>query len=270
MSIEIKLSKAVKNTKGMTTVINVVDGIATVNNLSIELQFKTSQADGVYDKTMFEKGGIFVSTDSNEIEPLNESWNEIGLIPYSIVTDLIKASNFVSKDALRPVLSCIYVSGNGYCATDAYRLMWKDIKLDLDEEILIIPEVFKLLKLVTSDITVYKSDRYLKLSCGLFSFTDVLNKVLLFTNPVTKKAIFTINDNLLTVSAEDADGGLNTSETLNINLNGEVITIGLNVKFLLDYIKTVDKKQTVINIEYSEPNRAIIIDGVFLLIPMFL
>lgn len=58
--------------------------------------------------------------------------------------------------------------------------------------------------------------------------------------------------------------------TNEIETNGDVesgFTIKYNAKFLLDYLKTLDKKTEFVNVQLQSPNRATVFDGVWLVVP---
>lgn len=90
------------------------------------------------------------------------------------------------------------------------------------------------------------------------------------TNKGTKAVEITIAEGSLKVYAECLDRDV--SKTILIPCSGgeDGYTMGLNVLKLETVIKNLDKSCTDVTIQYSEPNRGVIINGMFYLMPIFI
>lgn len=97
---------------------------------------------------------------------------------------------------------------------------------------------------------------------------EALNLSLLACNPTTKQAAFTFDaTGALQISAKDKDLETEYSATLQTTHTGPGIVIGFNAGFLIESLKFVQDQPII---EMSLPNRAAIIDGKILLMPVML
>lgn len=83
---------------------------------------------------------------------------------------------------------------------------------------------------------------------------DALKRVGIFVEQKSHRTFFTISEGLMVVSSEESDLGI-AREEFTCNYSGPEVTIALNYKYIEDPLKVMDSEN--INIEFTEPNRAI-------------
>lgn len=97
-------------------------------------------------------------------------------------------------------------------------------------------------------------------------FLDAVKKAVLCTNKYTNLIKLRFDKDKLTVVGEDLDMGSYISLDLDCKFTGDPIYIGFNGKFLQNLISI--SKETEMVLEMTDPNRAGVIDGNTLIMPM--
>lgn len=276
--------------------LNVHNGVAHFTNFSTWLSFNTTLKNGSYEIAPYKKD-VMVRTDIifEEVPVMkDQEVKHTATITNELIEVLTKALIFVGSDDLRPVMSGVYVSSKGVCATDAHKLYWLDIDTDFPEEGIIISTEF--IKMLTSPTIVTISDQFIRatytdytVQCYLIDgrypnykavipennnevtidrkdLIKLVNEIQHFTNKVTKLSVLEFKDQKLTVSAEDVDRGVNKTSVINTTVCREM-KLALNTSFLLLALKTSKKDLIKFNLNDS-PTRGVILDDSILLMPL--
>ena len=252
-------------------------------------------------QVIFDADGAKVKYSFQEVSEVFTPIEKVYYLAYSIGPDLPKletAIKFVSKDELRPQMCHIAVNNNHIVSTNAHYLYFDPITNKTECNILIKPEVIKIIKdLNTENWKVYESDQYLMFSDGSNEIYQVLeknnfpnwqailpqtaethinaNKKELVTE--SKKAanfssidLISLNANgCLKIEAKDEDAGKEYSKELKqYSKQGSDIKIGFNAVFLNAILSEIESES--INFELTGSNRAAIINRNFLLMPVML
>jgi DNA polymerase-3 subunit beta len=261
-----------------------------ITYLSIEDKKVVFDADGANVKYLIDEF-------SEVFNPLEKSYK----LAYKIGSDLPKletAIKFVSKDELRPQMLYVAVNNNHIVSTNANYLYFDPIENKTESNILIKPEVIKIIKdLNTTNWEVYESDMYLKFTDGSNIVYQVIqenkfpdwqcviprdsethinaNKKELITE--IKKAsnfnlINTISLNAngcLKIEAKDEDLGKEYSKELKeYRKQGIDLKIGFNANYLTAILSEIE--QEYINFEMSGPTKGVLINRNFLLMPVLI
>ena len=83
---------------------------------------------------------------------------------------------------------------------------------------------------------------------------NVLKRVGIFANQTTRQVRLSLEENEMSVSAEDIEFSNNAQEKLACHYEGEPMEIGFNERFLSEMISNIDTNE--VEIEMSQPNRA--------------
>jgi DNA polymerase-3 subunit beta len=92
------------------------------------------------------------------------------------------------------------------------------------------------------------------LALGRRDFQNSLKRIAIYANKTTNQVILNINENSLTISAQDLDFSNEATEQLSCDYTGEAMTIGFNAKFLGEMLGVLESKDVTLNL--STPNRA--------------
>jgi len=92
------------------------------------------------------------------------------------------------------------------------------------------------------------------LSVGRRDFQNSLRRIAIYANKTTNQVILNINENSLTISAQDLDFSNEATEQLSCTYNGDPMTIGFNAKFLGEMLGILESPDVTLNL--STPNRA--------------
>lgn len=92
------------------------------------------------------------------------------------------------------------------------------------------------------------------LALGRRDFQNSLKRIAIYANKTTNQVILNINENSLTISAQDLDFSNEATEQLSCEYSGEPMTIGFNAKFLGEMLGVLESKEVTLNL--STPNRA--------------
>lgn len=276
--------------------VNVNNGVAHFTNFSTWLSFNTTLDNGHYEISPYKKD-VLVRTDIEfEEVPVmkDQEVKHIATITNELIGVLTKALSFIGSDKLRPVMSGVYVSSKGICATDAHKLYWLDIDTDFPEEGVIISTEF--IKMLTRSTSVTICDKFIRatytdytVQCYLIEgrypnykaiipknnnevtinrkdLIKLVNEIQHFTNKDTKRVILDFKDQNLTVSAEDIDRGVNKTSSIKTSKCIEM-KIALNTSFLLIALKAINSDLVKFNLNDS-PARVVILDESILLMPL--
>lgn len=280
------------------------NGDLTVSDLETFAIFKTAHKEtGLINRDIYIKTGIVnVSGEALQDYPLlpSDFKNEtkLGIISRDDLDKMMTAVSYTGKDDLRPVFSQVYVSETEISGTDAHRLFWDKSSGELTGEVLFnkasimilnetnetvnISRCGNWIKAKTESITVifrecegqfpkYQNvipkDNPIKLTVNKKLLMETIKTAVVFGNKSTHLVRFNCREGVVTVSSEDLDFKTEFSKEIEAKINSE-IEIGFNGNLLLEVLKTVDSEKAII--EMSAPNRAAIINGNRLLMPVML
>lgn len=85
-------------------------------------------------------------------------------------------------------------------------------------------------------------------------FLNSLKRINIYANKTTNQVILNINENSITMSAQDLDFSNEATEVLSCAYSGDPMNIGFNAKFLAEMLSAIDTKE--VNMKLSTPNRA--------------
>ena len=230
--------------------------------------------------------------DANDY-PNTPSVNEQGVEINS--TDLQQSISKVlfatANDDLRPTLSGIYFDNGFIVATDAHKLVKVETNINAD---FILPKKAsqQLKNLLPKDTNValqYNQTNALfsfdnitiitrlvdgkypnynavipkenpnRLSINRQEFISVLKRMEVFANKQTNQIRLDLSEFEALISSEDTDYRNKAKETLNGVYSGQEIAIGVNAKFLVEMLNTLNCEEVFLDM--SEPNKAILING---------
>ena len=83
---------------------------------------------------------------------------------------------------------------------------------------------------------------------------DALKRVAIFVEQKSHRTFFSISEGIIVISSEESELGT-AREEFTCNYSGPEAIIALNYKYIEDPLKVMDSEN--INIEFTEPNRAI-------------
>jgi DNA polymerase-3 subunit beta len=227
-----------------------------------------------------------------------DDFTKVGDITKEDFQSILIASNFVGKDPLRTVMQNVFIDSNHVAATDAHTLYWEKASGGMGCQLLLPQKTIELLNLTewewgfasmskngsnvkvsTGNMEIYfreednKYPNFLAVIPENFSvglalekklFDETIKKALLFSNTSTKKLELCLSDKII-VQSEDVDYQREYTKEISGESMGE-IKIGFNGLYMQKIIKMV--KQDVVSFKMSAPNRAIIINDKFLLMPL--
>ena len=196
-----------------------------------------------------------------------------------------------ANDDLRPTLSGVYFDNGFIVATDAHKLVKVETNINAD---FILPKKAsqQLKNLLPKDTNValqYNQTNALfsfdnitiitrlvdgkypnynavipkenpnRLSINRQEFISVLKRMEVFANKQTNQIRLDLSEFEALISSEDTDYRNKAKETLNGVYSGQEIAIGVNAKFLVEMLNTLNCEEVFLDM--SEPNRAILING---------
>jgi DNA polymerase-3 subunit beta len=204
----------------------------------------------------------------------------------------VKAQKFVSKDELRPIMTGVFFNQHSIVSTDAHRLYFSKHQNQIEEEFILPKTSFFLrgeyffrksntyiqlsnddeeiiVRLIDGKYPNYDAiipkDNPNKFSINKKELVSAIDTLSIAYNKYTKCIIFQHQN----ISAEDLDLGTSCDVQVNMfDIKEGVIRIGCNASYLSDILSTIDSD--VITFEMSAPNRAMIINGEYLLMPTML
>ena len=274
--------------------------------LTLLKDFDTEQKENSIDfftkkETITLQNSINISEFPKEtIEPVKD----FGKLENSDIAKIKVAVKFTGNDDLRPVMKHVFIDNNGICATDAHRMYFNSSNgLFLSENSLLIPKdvIYILDTLNITNISIFESDKYIRfcfiggeiifykwdgkfpnykavipeshntiISIDKKQLKETVKKALMFTNKTTNaiKIDYNINNgvNKTKISSNDVDFGKQYDCILDSVSTGIDVTFGLNGKFLMEFINSIDSD--VIDFKILEPTRGVILNNNFLLMPI--
>lgn len=95
---------------------------------------------------------------------------------------------------------------------------------------------------------VIPSDNKLQVTINTEALIHALKRVALLADEKSKMVRFDIKKGLMTLVSEGTELG-NASEELEVQYNGEAVSIGLNARYILDVLSVVDEPEVVMNLK---------------------
>jgi DNA polymerase III subunit beta len=106
--------------------------------------------------------------------------------------------------------------------------------------------------------SVIPTDNPNKLLIDRLALHNALKRVSVYSNQASNLVKLQINDNQLTVSAQDIDYSISAYERLNCQYEGEEMEIGFKSTFMIEILANISSDN--VHLEMSDPSRA----GIFL------
>jgi len=190
---------------------------------------------GVYFQVDFNKI-IFVATDAHKLVKYTfggiSSENTANFIVPKKALNLLKSA--LSSDG---EVSLSYNSKNAFFTFDDTRVICRLVDAKYPDYNAVIP---------VENPNVLVLDRR--------GFQNSLKRIAIYANKTTNQVILSIDENSLTISAQDLDFSNEATEQLSCDYTGEAMTIGFNAKFLGEMLGILESKDVTLNL--STPNRA--------------
>jgi DNA polymerase-3 subunit beta len=212
---------------------------------------------------------------------------------------LTTANDFISSNVLRPSLMNICLRKGKMYATDCHSAMFHPLESDIQDDVFISKKVRTLLQLWNGDWDVYAGSTYtsftnadgvvittrtnderypdienviprenpVELKVIVKEFADIIKTGSKFANKSSNRVAVVCNEGKTTLSFSDEELGQSYESELELqSVNGD-ICIGFNFKLIEKTLKHCGNKAII---EMSTPNRAAVINGTFLLMPVML
>ena len=196
-----------------------------------------------------------------------------------------------ANDDLRPTLSGVYFDNGFIVATDAHKLVKvessingnfilpkkasqqlknllpKDTNVTLQynqtNALFSFDNITIITRLIDSKYPNYEAvipkENPNRLSINRQEFISVLKRMEVFANKQTNQIRLDLSDFEVFISSEDVDYRSRAKETLDAVYSGEPMAIGVNAKFLVEMLNSLNCE--AIYLDMSEPNQAILING---------
>lgn len=125
--------------------------------------------------------------------------------------------------------------------------------------------------------SVIPTDNPFRVTVDRLAFISALRRVIVFASQSTSLIKLHVDNNTLTVSAQDLDFSTSAEEHIMCDYNGSAMSIGFNGPFLIDVLNSMSSQDVVL--ELADPSRAGIVtpaqqeendDLLMLLMPMML
>lgn len=227
----------------------------------------------------------FSSSEDFPAIPTVSEEKEVVLSGKDLKKAIDQTSFAMSKEDMRPAMTGTLFEfseeGLRFVTTDGHRLVKlvnKNIKSGLEEQY-IIPEraISVLSKLLgETDVHIYLSKTNISFHMGDLEFISrligekypaynsviplenenilkvktgdllsTIKRMILFSTTSSKQVKFSINQNLLQVSAEDIDHGSNAKENIHCEYSGDPIDIGFNTTYVNDILSHLDEEEII-------------------------
>ncbi len=220
---------------------------------------------------------------------VNEQGTEINST--NLQQSISKVLFATANDDLRPTLSGVYFDNGFIVATDAHKLV--KVESSINGNFILPKKASQQLKnLLPKDTNVtlqYNQTNALfsfdnitivtrlvdgkypnyeavipkenpnRLSINRQEFISVLKRMEVFANKQTNQIRLDLSDFEVLISSEDTDYRSRAKETLNGVYSGQSMSIGVNTKFLVEMLNSLNCDE--VYLDMSEPNRAILING---------
>lgn len=214
---------------------------------------------------------------------------------FEITPEILKAKKFLSKDDLRPAMTgiCFSHTNKEICATDAHRLYFTPCDVGFTSDVVLHPAFFNIpvgsykvfespkhVSFVNDEYTfsIHKIDeRYPdyraviptafnnSFSYDKKEFKELLQDALVCANTTTNKA-YLDSDGFIYSEDIDMDREFKGTAKSFVADRSDDMRIGINIKFMLECVDAID--DNTIKIDLVAPNRAMIINGCVLLMPV--
>jgi len=190
--------------------------------------------------------GVFVQVDFNKIIFVATDAHKLVKYTFGGITSENTASFIIPKKALNLLKNALSADG--------------DVKLSFNSKnaFFTFDETKVVCRLVDSKYPDYNAvipvENPNVLSMGRRDFQNSLRRIAIYANKTTNQVILNINENSLTISAQDLDFSNEATEQLSCTYNGEPMTIGFNAKFLGEMLGILESPDVTLNL--STPNRA--------------
>ena len=220
---------------------------------------------------------------------VNEQGTEINSI--DLQQSISKVLFATANDDLRPTLSGVYFDNGFIVATDAHKLV--KVESSINGNFILPKKASQQLKnLLPKDTNVtlqYNQTNALfsfdnitiitrlidgkypnyeavipkenpnRLSINRQEFISVLKRMEVFANKQTNQIRLDLSDFEVFISSEDVNYRSRAKETLDAVYSGEPMAIGVNAKFLVEMLNSLNCEE--VYLDMSEPNRAILINS---------
>lgn len=217
------------------------------------------------------------------------------------IAAMIRALDYVSKDALRPAMMQVALNNGHIVATDAHKLLFVKAESEIYRNVLIQPDVVRMMNdLGWESATIYTQDQQVVVCngpdmvyCRLIDevypkwegvipserpisvefdrkkMIDSIKQAMVFANDTSKIVEFNLNGSAV-LKACDVDFGTEYAKEFDglYKHIGADINIGFNGSFLTDVLN--DVSGDVVEIKMKEAKTAAIINGEVLLMPVTL
>ncbi|MBK8720733.1 MAG: DNA polymerase III subunit beta [Saprospiraceae bacterium] len=94
----------------------------------------------------------------------------------------------------------------------------------------------------------------LKMTLNRLDFLNSVKRIYIYANKTSNQIVLNINENALTVSAQDIDFSNEAAEQLPCTFEGDPLTIAFNAKYLSEMLGIIDSEEIVMAM--SKPNKA--------------
>lgn len=212
-----------------------------------------------------------------------------------------KASNFLSTEEMRPAMQNVYINHH-ICGTDGHRMFFdKTQAAILEPEILINTKVIELLKILNPS-SVWMGRHYLNRRLNKIKFDNVeiywqqttskfpdflsvipaqkagyvefskenilksMKKIVLGLNPSTKKMQITPNCTKTVFEAANIDADITVNSTVTSKNVGDLEPFAVNYTYWESILKQIDCD--TITLDFETPNKALILNKNYLLMPV--
>jgi len=233
--------------------------------------------------------------------PAHSEAEMIGDIPESEIADILDASEFTSKDFLRPVMMRIQVWDH-IAATDAHRLFFLKKQNPLSSQILLTDKAAKLMGIFQGNWRV-KKDKFVvsltneegviiyfkyddlnfpswkdvlpkvtdKTSSAIFDVKEMLAAIKMgskFGNHSSKQGVISLAEKVCNYSTDDADFSTGYCAEISVNFD-KPIEIAFNWDFL-SHILGKFKEERTVKMHYFDQKKGAIFGGKYLIMPLMM
>lgn len=226
--------------------------------------------------------------------------NKLGTVTPEDLEQMLLALEFTGHDEMRPVMTTVYFHKQ-IVGTDAHRLMYIDAKKPMKEPVLFLRKPMKLMEIIGGNWDVSQVDVQIILrhesgiqivframDAKFPTYTAVipkqedmptaitfdsktlrerLDKSKRFWNSATKKVDLNIQENNITMTAESPEDNSEYIAAFPSKLEGPKLIIAFNGQLLNEVLEKIEGDVTM---RMSAPNRAVVMNNKFLLMPVLL
>ena len=272
-------------------VIRSMDDVQINFSVDGNSKLKLSTENGVYNIG-------FSSAEDFPETPAVSKVKEITINGKDLKKAVDKTSFAMSKEDMRPAMTGTLLEftpeGLKFVATDGHRLVrliYKNFKSGTEEQY-IVPEraISVLSKLLgETDVKVYLGKSHISFFIGDLEFSSrliaekypayssviplenenilkinrhslhsTIKRMLLFSSAGSKQVKFSLEKNMVVISAEDIDLGSNAVENIPCEYNGDKMDIGFNTQYVSDILTHVEEEELIFKLH--SPTKACIIE----------